>query len=426
MTLVDPLEPFTTTEAHARALDASDPLAGLRARFFSPAGKIYVDGNSLGLLSKDSLEGLTRVVEEWRTRAIGGWFEGEKPWLRVAERLGGEMAPFVGAEADEVVATGTTSVNLHTLVSTFYQPRPPRTKILADELNFPADIYALSSQVRVRGLDPARHLVLVPSADGRVLDESKIVERMTDEVAVAVLPSVLYRSGQLLDMALLTREAHSRGILIGFDCSHSAGVIPHRFDEWGVDFAFWCSYKYLNGGPGATAFLYVNRRHFEREPGLAGWFGFKKERQFEMLLDFEHEPSAGGWQISSPAILSAAPIEGALQILREAGIDAVREKSLRMTSYLIHLVDALASEEPYAFRVGTPREGERRGGHVAVEHPSSAAGVFAALTRRGVIGDLRPPNVIRICPSPLYNTYHEIWRVVAHLRATVDGGEHRT
>lgn len=424
MTHVDHNEQFTTAESHALALDATDPLAGFRDRFFLPDGKIYVDGNSLGLLSHDSLKSLTRVIDEWRLRGIGGWFEGEFPWLRVAERLGAELAPLMGARADEVAATGTTTVNLHALVGTFYRPEGTRTKLLADELNFPADIYALSSQVRLHGLDPAVHLVLVPSADGRTLDEGAIVDRMGDDVALVVLPSVLYRSGQLLDMALLTKEAHERGIPIGFDCSHSAGVIPHRFDEWDVDFAFWCSYKYLNGGPGATAFLYINRRHFARMPALAGWFGYKKEKQFEMLLDFEHQRSAGGWQISSPAILGAAPVEGALRVLREAGIEAVRGKSLRMTSYLAHLVDTLLAGDPYNFSVGTPREAERRGGHVAVEHPSAGA-VFAALERRGVVGDLRPPNVIRICPSPLYNTYHEIWRVVHHLTSIIDEGEHR-
>ncbi len=415
---------FSSQESHAIALDASDPLLRFRERFFVPAGKIYFDGNSLGLLSKDSQKCVERVIDEWKTDAIDGWMDTEKPWLYFAERFGAEMSELVGARPEEVVATGTTTINLHALVSTFFQPEGRRKKILADELNFPSDIYALQSQIRMRGGDPAEDLVLAPSANGRHLDESEIIDHMTEDIAVAVLPSVLYRSGQLLDIERLTREAHRRGIVIGWDCSHSVGVLPHYLDDWDVDFAFWCSYKYLNGGPGSPAFLFVRDRHFNREPALTGWFGYRKDKQFEMLLDFEPQRSAGGWQISSPGILGAAPIEGSLAIIREAGIAAVREKSLRMTSYLCHLVDNELAGDRYGFTIGSPREAAKRGGHVALEHGSHAAGVFAALKSRGVVGDLRPPNVIRLCPSPLYNTFHEIWLVVRHIKEIIDSEEY--
>jgi kynureninase len=272
-------------------------------------------------------------------------------------------------------------------------------------------------------LDPAAHLVLVRSRDGRTIDEEDIVREMDASTALVFLPSVLYRSGQLLDMERLVREARRKDIPIGFDCSHSAGAVPHELSSWGVDFALWCSYKYLNGGPGATAFLYLNRRHFRREPALAGWFGSVKERQFDMSLDFEPAPRAGGWQISSPSILSAAPLLGSLAIHEEAGIGAVREKSLKMTRFLMDMTEELLGAEPYGFSVGTPREDRRRGGHVSLVHADGMR-IAEALRARGVVPDFRPPDMVRIAPVALYNTYSELWRLVAHLKDIIDLGEH--
>jgi kynureninase len=266
-------------------------------------------------------------------------------------------------------------------------------------------------------------IVLAPSTDGRVLDENKVVELMNDNVALVFLPSVLYRSGQLLDISQLTEEAHRRDIVIGLGCCHSVGSVPHYFDKWGVDFALWCSYKYLNGRPGSTAFLYVNKKHFNREPALAGWFGYVKDRQFDMSFEFEHSRSAGGWQISSPAILSSAPLEGSLRVTLEAGIEAIRAKSLKMTSYLMFLVDELLSQSPYDFSIGTPREDARRGGHVAIEHDEGLR-ISEALRSHGVVPDFRPPNIVRIAPIPLYNTYHEVWQVVQHLKEIIQSKEY--
>lgn len=416
---------FELSESFSQSLDKQDPLAKFRERFHIPKDTIYLDGNSLGLLSKDSQQAVLRVLDEWKTLGIRGWLEAEHPWFYYSEKLGEMLAPLIGAQADEVVATGTTTVNLHALVSTFYQPRDIRTKILADELNFPTDIYALRSQIQLKGLDPQQHLILAPSSDGRTLDEEKIVELMTEDIALIVLPSVLYRSGQLLDMPYLTREAHERGILIGFDCSHSVGCVPHHFDDWEVDFAFWCSYKYLNSGPGAPAFLYVNKKHFTQEPGIAGWFGYVKEKQFDMNLEFESAQSAGGWQISSPGILGAAGIEGALKVTLEAGIQAIREKAKKITSYFIFLVDELLSAPPYNFQIGTPRDPEKRSGHVALEHPTEALRINEALKHHKVIPDFRPPNIIRIAPIALYNTYHEVWQVVQLLKEIIDKEEYK-
>jgi len=338
----------------ARRLDRADSLRAFRRRFAVRPGTIYFDGNSLGLLSRDSEASLRRVLKSWKTLGIRGWLEADPAWFYLAERLGARCAPLVGAEPDEVVLSGTTTVNIHALVNTFYRNDGRRTKIVADALDFPTDIYALKSVLRLRGLDPAEHLVLVRSRDGLTLDEREIATCFDDRTALVFLPSVLYRSGQLLDMGALTARAREKGIPIGFDCSHSVGAVPHEFDRWGVDFALWCSYKYLNGGPGATAFLYVNRKHHGKEPALAGWFGSVKDKQFDMSLDFTPAPGAGRWQISSPSMLSAAPLIGSMEIFEKAGLAAVRERSLRMTRFLMDMADSLLAEAPYGFSIRTP------------------------------------------------------------------------
>ena len=414
---------FETTRDFARKLDREDPIGHFRRRFHILDGTIYMDGNSLGLLSKDAERCVLRVLDEWRKKAIRGWLEAKTPWFHMAEKCGEKCSKLVGAEPDEVVMTGTTTVNIHQLIHTFYRPTRRRKKILTDALTFPTDIYAIRSALVLRGQNPRNDLVFAPSVEQRCLNENEIVDMMDEEIALVFLPSVLYRSGQLLNMEYLTEEAHHRGISIGFDCSHSVGVVPHHFDKWNLDFALWCSYKYLNGGPGGSAFLFLNKRHFNLEPALAGWFGYVKDRQFNLSIDFEHAKNAGGWQISSPAILSSAPVEGSLDIILEAGIEAIREKSLRLTSYLIYLVDEMLGKAPYDFSIGTPREAERRGGHVAVEHEEGIR-ISEALRRRGVITDFRPPNVIRIAPIPLYNTYDEVWQTVRQLKAIVDNKEY--
>ncbi len=407
-------------EREARDLDREDPLAPFRARFHVPEG-IYLDGNSLGLLSVDAEASLARALGEWRSQGIGGWLGGAPPWFGMAEGLGARVAPLIGAAPGEVVATGTTTGNLHALVAAFFEPTRQRRKILAAALEFPSDIYALRGQLGLRGLDPSADLVLVPSRDGRTVDEADVEAHMTDDVALAVLPSVLYRSGQLLDMRRLTDAAHARGIVIGWDCSHSVGAVPHELSAWGADFAVFCGYKYLGGGPGSPAFLYVSRRHDARAPLLAGWFGSAKDVQFDMGLELRPARGAGRFQISTPSVLASAPLEGALDVMHEATLARVRAKSLRMTDYLVELVDGLLG--PLGFTVGTPRDPSRRGGHVAIEH-DRAASLCLALKGRGIVPDFRPPNVIRLAPVALYNTFHEVFRAVIALRAIAQSGEH--
>lgn len=407
----------------AGKLDEQDPLRGFRDRFVLQPGRIYMDGNSLGLPPRESIENVKRVLEEWKSLNIDGWLEGHIPWFNMPEEMGKRMAPLVGALPEEVVMSGSTTSNLHSLVGTFFRPEGARKRILADELNFPSDLYALASQVRLKGGDPATDLVLARSRDGHSLDEEDIIALMDETVSLVLLPSVLYRSGQLLDMERLTRAAHEKGIVIGFDCAHSAGSVPHRLHDWGVDFAFWCSYKHLNGGPGSPAFLYINERHFGREPGLAGWFGYVKNRQFDMSLDFVHARSAGGWQLGTPSVLSAATLEAALQIQEEATIGKIRDKSLRLTDFLIELVDVFLSGEPYGFSIASPREHDKRGGHLAIEHPREAWRICRALKGRGIIPDFRPPRVIRVAPVALYNSFEEVWAVASALKEIIDTGE---
>lgn len=413
-----------TSIHYAAEQDAQDELAAFAGRFYRKPDTIYLDGNSLGLLSRDAEASLLNALDQWKNLGIDGWLNADPPWFYLGERLGADSAELVGAEPDAVVVAGTTTVNLHALVATFYRPEGNRRKILAGELDFPSDIYALQAQIRLQGGDPGVDLVKVPSQDGRLIDEQDIIDSIDDTVAMVVLPSVLYRSGQLLDIERITAAAHQHGAIAGWDCCHSAGVIPHEFDRWNVDFALWCNYKYLNAGPGSIASLYVNPKHFGQRPALPGWWGYQKERQFDMLHEFEGAPGAGAWQISTVTVLSAAPLAGSLKITNEAGLDRIRAKSLALTTYLMKLIEVtgLTSAE-FGYAIGTPVEPDRRGGHVAVEH-LHAAQIARALKQRGVVPDFRPPNVVRLAPVPLYTSFQDVWHTVRHLKEIIQGGEH--
>lgn len=412
---------FQPTLAYARQLDDQDPLAHYQDRFYRQPGQIYLDGNSLGLLSRDAEASVLRVLEQWKALAIDGWTDASPPWFTLAETLAGRVAPLIGATAEETIVANSTTVNLHQLVATLWDPTSSRTLLLADELNFPSDLYALQSQLRVRGLDPTQHLVQVRSRDRLTLDEADIIHAMTGDVQMLVLPSVIYTSGQLLDMERITHAARERGILVGWDCSHSIGAVPHSFDEWGVDFAFWCSYKYLNGGPGAVAGLYLNQRHFGRAPGLAGWFGSRKERQFDMGPMLEPAEGAGAMQIGTPDILGMAGLAGSLPMFAEVGMERLRRKSLDLTGYLMRLADEVLAGR--GFRVVTPRAEHQRGGHVSLAHPE-AVRVCKALKHSGVVPDFRPPDLVRLAPVALYNSFEDCFHAVERLRTIVDEREY--
>ncbi|WML27112.1 kynureninase [Neobacillus sp. OS1-33] len=398
---------------NAQLLDKEDSLNRFRKEFYIKPNSIYMDGNSLGLLSKRAERTLLECLNDWKEHGIDGWTKGKHPWFFLSEKLGDMMAPIVGSSANEVIVTGSTTVNLHQLLATFYKPEGKRTKILADELTFPSDIFAIQSQLRIHGFDPDTHLVRVKSKDGRFLEEEDIIEAMTEDIALIILPTVLYRSGQILDMKRLTMEANKRGILIGFDGCHSIGAIPHSFSEWGVDFAYWCNYKYLNGGPGSVGGLYVNSKHFGTVPGLSGWFGSKKEKQFDMEHTLTAADTAGAYQIGTPHILSLAPLLGALEIVTEAGLENIRAKSLQINQYLMDLINQDLHD--FGFTIGNPQDDIRRGGHVSLEH-KEAARICKALKENGVIPDFRAPNIIRLAPVALYTSYTEVWEVVQILK----------
>jgi kynureninase len=395
-------------------LDQADPLARFRAEFHLPPGQIYLDGNSLGPLSRRAEAHLQRVLGEWRTLGISGWTDARPPWVTLSENIAAQLAPLLGAAPDEVAVTGSTTTNLHQLLATLFDPSAPRKVIVADELNFPSDLHALQSHLRQRGLDPAQHLRLVRSPDGRTLHPEDILAALTPDVQLLVLSLVQFTSGQLLDAAALAREARARGILLGFDCSHSLGAVPHALDADGVDFAFWCSYKYLNAGPGAVGGLYLNRRHFGRAPGLAGWWGVRPDRRF--ALSAQHEPAAGAsaLHLGTPHLLSLAPLQGSLEIIAEAGgVAALRAKSLAQTGYLLELADTELAGA--GFSTVTPRADRERGGHVTLAHPD-AWRICTALKAAGVVPDFRPPDMIRLAPAPLYTNFAECAEAVARLK----------
>ncbi|RLM76353.1 kynureninase [Halorubrum sp. Atlit-26R] len=429
----------------AARLDDADPLSGFADRYRIPDDLLYMDGNSLGPASDAALASLDRVVDEWRDRLIAGWTDADPPWFEVGERLGDALAPLVGADPAEVVVGNSITVNIHTLIGTFLDELlagngPDRASfaaadgtwapngdadadpaVLVNELDFPSDHYAIRAQLRQRGIDPDEKLRLVPSRDGRTIDPRDIEAALEahDDVGIVWMPTALYRSGQLFDVERIAAAAHEAGAYAGFDAAHSAGAVPHAFDDAGVDFAVWCTYKYLNAGPGSIGALYVSERHHGLTPALAGWWGHEKETQFEMNMTYTPADSAGAWQIGTPPLLSAAPLEGSIELLREAGIERLREKSLALTDFLIALVDDRLPE----VSVGTPREYDARGGHVALEHPDPER-LSEALKDRGVVVDFRPPNVVRVCPAAPYTSFADVLEVVDEVEAVLESGAH--
>lgn len=413
---------FARGSEHAAARDQADPLAGLAERFHTPEDGLYMDGNSLGLPPEAAQTAVSSVLGEWQDLAIRGWEDGDPPWFYYGERLGERVAPLLGVPPETCVITGGTTVNIHALVGTFLRETGAKT-VLANELDFPTDHYAIRAQLRLQGHDPEQTFETVPSRDGRTIAAEDVTEAIeTHDPDIVFMPSVLYRSGQYLDMTAITTAAHEHDALVGFDLAHSVGVIPHDLDELGVDFAVWCSYKYLHGGPGAVGGLYLHQRHHDLQPAMAGWWGHEKSTQFEMRETFTPAPDAGAFQISTPPLLAMAPLDGALDVIEAAGIERIRQKSLELTGYLQFLVTERL--ERFGFQVGTPAEDTRRGGHVAVEHETAAA-ISRALRDRGVIVDYRPPNVVRICPDPLTTRFADVRAVVDELERLVESEDHQ-
>lgn len=399
----------------SKELDRQDSLADFKQEFFVEKGMVYMDGNSLGLMSKRSEAKLHTLMDSWKTFGIDGWTEGKHPWFTLAEAMSERIAPLVGAQGNEVMVTGSITSNIHQMLSTLFQPTTERFAIVVDDLNFPSDIYAVESHLRLRGLDPAKAMRKVGSKDGYTLELADIIEQLTDDVAVLLLPSVLYRSGQLLPIRDITKAAHAKGILVGFDLAHSIGAMPHHLHDDGVDFAIWCHYKYMNSGPGGTGGLYVHERHHQLLPGNAGWFGSDKARQFDMDHEFTKAQGAGAYQIGTPHIFSMAPLLGSLELFEEAGIGAIRQKSLQLTRLLRQLV---GQQVPELADV-TPEQDEARGGHIAFAHPE-AARICKALKAAKIVPDFRAPNIIRLAPVAFYTSFSDVEQVANKLQHIMD------
>lgn len=412
---------FDLSLDYAKDMDSKDRMRKFRDRYYINEGEIFMDGNSLGLCSKDSEKALLDMIEVWKKETINIWGVDNAKYLNYSEFLAEKMAFLVNAKPKEIAVVGSTTMNIHQAIATFYKPTKERYKILVDELNFPTDRYAVDSQIRLKGLEVEDTLKIVKSDDGVLLDNDKIIEAMTDDVALILLPSALYRSAQILDMKRITEAAKERGIYIGWDLCHSIGAYPHDFEDLQPDFAVWCTYKYLAAGPGSNAGLYINEKHFDKVAGLNGWFGNKDETQFQLNQEFDQAVGAKGYQMGTPNLFSMAPISGSLDIYKEAGIKNIRAKSLHLSAYLMYLIDNKL--EKYGFGVGNPRKDEERGGHVCLTH-DDAYRIAAALREEGVLPDFREPNVIRLAPVPLYVSYQDVYNLINIIENIVKNKKH--
>ncbi len=410
---------FSTAESCARELDAKDPLATYRGQFHIPKrtdGKdvIYFAGHSLGLMPKCVRDALDQELSDWARLGVGGHFEANTPWYKYHETLRGPAARLVGAEPDEVVIMNSLTVNLHLMMMTFYRPTKDRSKILMEDAAFPSDTYAIKTQLRHHGLDPGNALVIAKPRNGehtiRTDDIEAILEKQGDEIALVLLGGVQYFTGQVFDMARITAAARKHGCVVGLDLAHAAGNVELRLHDWDVDFAVWCNYKYLNSGPGAVGGCFVHQRHATNVDlhRLGGWWGNDPATRFRMHLQPEFVPvaSATGWQISNPPVLSLAAVKASYELFDEVGLSAIREKSKRLTGYLSFLIDDLA---PDRVEVVTPRESEARGCQLSMLVHERPQELLDALKREGVVGDFREPNVVRIAPVPLYNSFLDVW-----------------
>ena len=412
---------FSADEKFALQLDAEDPLREFRDRFHLPLGPdgkplIYFAGNSLGLMPKTARKIVEQELDDWEKFAVDAHLGAATPWYTYHETLREPAARLVGARPNEVICMNSLTVNLHLMMATFYRPTKARFKILMEEPAFPSDTYAIKTQIAHHGFDPKEALVLARPRDGeftvRQDDIEDLLEKQGDQIALVLMAGVNFFTGQLFDIEKITAAAQKRGCIVGIDLAHAIGNVPLTLHDWNVDFAVWCSYKYLNAGPGAAAGAFVHERHAtNRElPRLAGWFGNDPNTRFRMHLEpeFIPVPSADGWQISNPPIFSMAPLRASLAIFDEAGgMKTLRAKSIKLTGYLQFLLEAAGHSK---LTVITPRESEARGCQLSIqvhEHPKE---LFSKLEAAGVKCDFREPNVIRAAPTPLYNTFHEVWR----------------
>ena len=422
--------PAGTDEATAQAHDAADPLGALRGRFLLPVSsagqpRAYLAGNSLGAQPVGARAAVEAELATWAHLGVDGWFAAQRPWVDAERALAEMTARIVGARVHEVTTANTLTVNLHLLMSSFYRPGGSRTAVLIDAPTFPSDRYAVVSQLRHHGLDPANDLIEVRPRSGeavvRVDDLDDAILENSDRLALTLLAGVNYATGQVLDIGRLTEAAHRAGAVAGWDLAHATGNVPLALHDADVDFAAWCTYKYLNSGPGALGQLFVHERHGRdaTTPRLAGWWGGEPAVRFRMDDGFEPASGADGWRVSTPPILSLAPIGVSLGLFDAVGMGAIRKKSVALTAYLEKLIDALVPDA----EILTPRDPAARGAQLSIRM-ADARGRLDALEAMDVVGDFREPDIIRLAPAPLYNSWHDAWRAAQALAATASAHEH--
>lgn len=417
--------PYETSEDFARRMDAEDPLRRFRDEFLFPRDSrgepaVYLTGNSLGLQPKKARQYINAELDDWERYAVEGHFHKEKahPWLSYHEHLTEQTARVVGAQPLEVVVMNTLSVNLNLMMVSFYRPTRERFKILIEDSAFPSDQYAVTQQVRFHGYNPEEAVVRLTPRPGeetlRTEDILDTLERRGSEIALVMLGNVNYLTGQALDMAAITRAGHAKGCRVGFDLAHGAGNLKLSLHDDGPDFAVWCSYKYLNGGPGTLGGVFVHERHARSPelPRFAGWWGHNKQTRFQMGPTFDPLPGAEGWQLSNPPIFQMAALRASLELFDAATMTALRAKSERLTGYLEFLLGRL----PEGFvRVTTPRDAKQRGAQLSLRFRGEPRKLLPQMTEAGVVCDFREPDIIRAAPAPLYNSFHDVYRFVRTL-----------
>ncbi|NOK16877.1 kynureninase [Corallococcus carmarthensis] len=416
---------YENTDVFAYGLDAKDPLRPLRDEFLFPpaasgAPTIYLAGNSLGLQPRKARKYVQMEMEDWERLGVEGHMHGRHPWLPYHELLTEQVARVVGAQPLEVVVMNTLSVNLHLMMVSFYRPTPERFKILIEGGAFPSDQYAVASQARFHGYDPKEAIVRLMPREGedtlRSEDILEAIERHGKEVALVMLGSVNYLTGQAFDLREITRVAHAQGCKVGFDLAHGAGNLKLSLHDDGPDFAVWCSYKYLNGGPGSLGGVFVHERHARSPelPRFEGWWGHNKATRFEMGPTFDPLPGAEGWQLSNPPIFQLAALRSSLELFDKATMAALRAKSDQLTGFLEFLLDRL----PAGYvTITTPRDLKQRGAQLSLRFKGEPKRLLHRLSSAGIICDFREPDIIRAAPAPLYNTYLDVFRFVKALEA---------
>lgn len=415
---------FQNNIEYAKQQDAEDALASFRNKFHIPKNDngeelIYLCGNSLGLQPKITSEYIKEELTDWANLGVEGHVEGKHPWLPYHEFLTENMAKIVGAKPSEVVVMNTLTTNLHLMMVSFFQPTKTKYKIVVESDAFPSDKYAVESQLKFHGIDPKDGLILWKPRTGEELcrfeDLEEIMKTHGNEIALLMIGSTNYYTGQSFPLKKITELGHKYNCMVGFDLAHGAGNIQPNLHETGADFALWCTYKYLNSGPGSLGGCFVHERHANNEKlnRFAGWWGHNKKTRFNMRHEFDALPGAEGWQLSNPPILSMAAIRASLDTFAEAGFENLRKKSEKLTGYLEFLLDEMKND---AINVITPRNPEERGCQLSIQVKNADKNLHTKLTEAGVISDWREPDVIRVAPAPLYNSFEDVFRFSEKLK----------